>query len=73
MSESYSKSIANAVKDVLAAEEFNFSFDEDNGLFRLNGTIEGPIHSLDIFIDIGRATILFVLCRLLLPILKIVQ
>ena len=52
MSESYSKSIANAVKDVLAAEEFNFSFDEDNGLFRLNFTIDGPIHSLDLFIDI---------------------
>ena len=50
MSESYSKSIANAVKDVLAAEEFNFSFDEDNGLFRLNFTIDGPIHSLDFFI-----------------------
>ena len=52
MSESYSKSIANAVKDVLAAEELNFSFDEDNGLFGLNFTIEGPIHSLDFFIEI---------------------
>ena len=52
MSESYSKSIANAVKDVLAAEELNFSFDEDNGLFRLNFTIDGPIHSLDFFIEI---------------------
>ena len=52
MSEGYSKSIANAVKNALAAEELNFSFDEDNGLFRFNFTIEGPIHSLDFFIDI---------------------
>ena len=52
MSESYSKSIADAVKNTLTADEWNFDFDEDNGLFRLGVKAKGPFNSLDIIISI---------------------
>lgn len=48
----YSIEIANIVKQFLTEDSWNFSFDEEHGIFKFGLRIKGKIHSLKYFISI---------------------
>lgn len=48
----YSKSIADAVAEFLSEDDWNFSFDENQGIFRFNLRINGKLKKINYVIDI---------------------
>lgn len=48
----YSKSIANAINNFLTEDEWNFSFDEQRGLFKFGLCLKGKIKKISYVVDV---------------------
>lgn len=55
----YSIEIANIVKQFLTEDSWNFSFDEEHGIFKFGLRIKGKIHSLSILLVLEQMKLLF--------------
>lgn len=54
----YSIELANIVKQFLTEDDWNFSFDEERGIFKFGLRIRGKIHNLKYFIGIRKNEII---------------
>ena len=52
MRKSYSREIAEAIRNFLDGDDWHYSFDEETGLFRFNLTLHGKLKSIDYVIDV---------------------
>ena len=53
MSKDYSREIAGAIDNFLVEDDWNFSFNEENGIFRLGVGLKGKIKNLSYIVSVG--------------------
>ena len=53
MARNYNPEIANAVRDFLDNDDWHYSFDNENGLFRFGVTLPGKMRNLQYVVDIN--------------------